>query len=181
MAARYLTRTASDALIILIVTARPVGDAIHGSLWLFAQHTPRADAPIMFAYKRAATFAFKASRSTPASHTLKHTPVHIPHLITPRIYCKAMSTAIVLPQLPEWFEGRLKALYTAKTVQEFDEAFELFVSKHATIRVNGQNIDRDQYKQMIQGEIKTDVGADVTFQGLVTVPPKGSNDSYVSA
>ncbi|KAI0655720.1 hypothetical protein C8Q70DRAFT_936131 [Cubamyces menziesii] len=92
-----------------------------------------------------------------------------------------MSTAIVLPQLPEWFEGRLKALYTAKTVQEFDEAFELFVSKHATIRVNGHDIDRDQYKQMIQGEIKTEVDADVTFQGIVTVPPKGSNDSYTGS
>ncbi|KAI0334295.1 hypothetical protein GY45DRAFT_1243078 [Cubamyces sp. BRFM 1775] len=92
-----------------------------------------------------------------------------------------MSTAIVLPQLPQWFEGRLSALYKAKTVEEFDEAFESFVSEHATIRVNGQNVDRDQYKRMIQGEIKTEVDADVTFQGIVTVPPKGSNDSYTGS
>ncbi|KAH9886930.1 hypothetical protein C8Q73DRAFT_812762 [Cubamyces lactineus] len=80
-----------------------------------------------------------------------------------------MSTAIVLPQLPQWFEGRVQAIYKAKTVEEFDEAFDLFVSEHATIRVNGHNIDRDQYKQMIQGEIKSDVSADVTFQGIVTI------------
>ena len=36
--------------------------------------------------------------------------------------------------------------------------------------MNGKSISRDAYKKMVQGEITDDVGAQVTFNGVVSVP-----------
>ncbi|CDO69935.1 hypothetical protein BN946_scf184836.g9 [Trametes cinnabarina] len=88
-----------------------------------------------------------------------------------------MSTAIVLPQLPEWVQQHVKALYSAKTAETFNQAFDSFISQQASIRVNGQNVERDEYKKMIQGEITGDVGSDVTFNSVVSVPAKGGVDT----
>ena len=81
-----------------------------------------------------------------------------------------MSVQIVLPNLQDWVEERVKAIYTAKNAEDFDGAFDAFVAKDVTIKVNGKSMSRDAYKKMVQGQITADVGADVTFNGIVSVP-----------
>ncbi|TFK80789.1 hypothetical protein K466DRAFT_503282 [Polyporus arcularius HHB13444] len=81
-----------------------------------------------------------------------------------------MSSNIVLPDLPNWVEQRITALYSAKTADAFSSAFDAFISQDASIKVNGKPTSRDEYKQMIQGEITGDVGAQVTFNGIASVP-----------
>ncbi|TBU24858.1 hypothetical protein BD311DRAFT_780700 [Dichomitus squalens] len=81
-----------------------------------------------------------------------------------------MSAQIVLPNLQDWVEQRIKAVYTAKTTEDFDSAFDAFVAKDVTVKVNGKSMSRDEYKKMVQGEITGDAGAQVTFNGIVSVP-----------
>ncbi|KAI1795406.1 hypothetical protein LXA43DRAFT_41125 [Ganoderma leucocontextum] len=81
-----------------------------------------------------------------------------------------MPTDIVLPNLPNWVQQRVNTLYGAKTTEEFDDAFDAFIAQDVTIKVNGKPISRDEYKTMVQGEITGDVGAQVTFNGVVSVP-----------
>ncbi|PIL26224.1 hypothetical protein GSI_11979 [Ganoderma sinense ZZ0214-1] len=81
-----------------------------------------------------------------------------------------MSVNIVLPNLPNWVQQRINTLYGAKTAEEFDDAFDAFIAQEVTIKVNGKPISRDAYKKMIRGEITGDVGAQVTFNGVVSVP-----------
>ena len=81
-----------------------------------------------------------------------------------------MSANIVLPDLPHWVQQRVTALYSAKTAEAFDSAFDAFIAKDVSIKVNGKDISRAQYKQMVQGEITGDVGAQVSFNGVVSVP-----------
>ncbi len=81
-----------------------------------------------------------------------------------------MSVNIVLPNLPNWVQQRVNTLYGAKTTEEFDAAFDAFIAKDVTIKVNGKSVSRDDYKTMVQGEITGDVGAQVTFNGVVSVP-----------
>ena len=86
-----------------------------------------------------------------------------------------MSVNIVLPDLPNWVQQRINTLYGAKTTEEFDDAFDAFIAKEVTIKVNGKSISRDEYKKMVQGEISTDVGAQVTFNGIVSVPSESKD------
>ncbi|KAI9061897.1 hypothetical protein FKP32DRAFT_1575034 [Trametes sanguinea] len=88
-----------------------------------------------------------------------------------------MSTAIVLPQLPDWVQQHVKALYAAKTPEAFGQAFDSFISEKATIRFNGKDVSRDEYKKMIQGEITGDVGSEVTFNDTVSVPAEGGAET----
>ncbi|KAI0705970.1 hypothetical protein C8T65DRAFT_577417 [Cerioporus squamosus] len=81
-----------------------------------------------------------------------------------------MSSNIVLPDLPNWVQQRVTALYSAKTAEDFSAAFDAFISQNVSIKVNGKPTSRAQYKQMIQGEITEDVGAQVSFNGIVSVP-----------
>ena len=81
-----------------------------------------------------------------------------------------MSVQIVLPNLQDWVEERVKAIYTAKNAEDFDGAFDAFVAKDVTIKVNGKSMSRDAYKKMVQGQIAVDEGAEVTFNGIVSVP-----------
>ena len=81
-----------------------------------------------------------------------------------------MPTDIVLPNLPNWFQQHINTLYSAKTAQEFDDAFDAFIAQEVSIKVNGKATSRDEYKQMVQGQITGDVGAQVTFNGVVSVP-----------
>ncbi|EJF60234.1 hypothetical protein DICSQDRAFT_19491, partial [Dichomitus squalens LYAD-421 SS1] len=67
-----------------------------------------------------------------------------------------------------WVEQRIKAVYTAKTTEDFDSAFDAFVAKDVTVKVNGKSMSRDEYKKMVQGEITGDAGAQVTFNGIVS-------------
>ncbi|KAM5537312.1 hypothetical protein V8D89_009042 [Ganoderma adspersum] len=86
-----------------------------------------------------------------------------------------MSVNIVLPDLPNWVQQRINTLYGAKTTEEFDDAFDAFIAKEVSIKVNGKSISRDDYKKMVQGEISTDVGAQVTFNGIVSVPSESKD------
>ncbi|KAI0819818.1 hypothetical protein BC628DRAFT_1423461 [Trametes gibbosa] len=88
-----------------------------------------------------------------------------------------MSSAIVLPSLPNWVQQRVSALYGAKSVDAFNSAFDLFVSEHATIRVNGNEMTRAEYKSLLQGQTSADTSAGisgtVTFGDVVSVPADG--------
>ncbi|KAI0351236.1 hypothetical protein OH77DRAFT_1411417 [Trametes cingulata] len=88
-----------------------------------------------------------------------------------------MSSAIVLPNLPNWAEQHIQAIYAAKSTEDFDSAFDGFVSKHATIRVNGKSISRDAYKKLLQGETSADtsegISGTVKFDSIVSVPAEG--------
>ncbi|KAI0669033.1 hypothetical protein C8Q78DRAFT_1080891 [Trametes maxima] len=83
-----------------------------------------------------------------------------------------MSVAIVLPDLPTWVQQHITTLYSATTPEQFNQAFDAFVSEHATIRVNGKHLSRAQYKKLLFGEERqgTDTSANVTFNGVVSVP-----------
>ncbi|KAK6977044.1 hypothetical protein R3P38DRAFT_3126281 [Favolaschia claudopus] len=83
-----------------------------------------------------------------------------------------MSTVsnIVLPPLKTWAEQHLSSIIKAPTKPAFDSAFDAFLSKHATITVNGKHISRDEYQKQLQGEGFEEVSADVQFTGAVEVP-----------
>src|SRR5882762_7767573 len=81
--------------------------------------------------------------------------------------------AIVLPPITAWAKGHLASILTATTTTDFNSAFDAFLSKHATITVNGQHVSRDQYKQQLLGE--STVGnlkqsTSIEFNGVVEVP-----------
>ncbi|KAL7278459.1 hypothetical protein ACG7TL_007457 [Trametes sanguinea] len=136
--------------------------------------------PAMFAlpaYKRAALLALQAAKPSPASLSRRYTHICLPHPANIHAQRAAMSTAIVLPQLPDWVEQHVKALYAAKTAESFDQAFDSFISEKATIRLNGKDMSRDEYKKMIQGEITGDVGSEVTFNDIVSVPAEGGAET----
>ncbi|KAJ7157874.1 hypothetical protein C8R43DRAFT_882763 [Mycena crocata] len=81
-----------------------------------------------------------------------------------------MSTNIVLPPLRAWAEQHLSSIIKATTQTTFNAAFDSFLSKHATITVNGKNVSRDDYKKQLQGEGFDEAGATVSFSGAVEVP-----------
>ncbi|KAI0705977.1 hypothetical protein C8T65DRAFT_577422 [Cerioporus squamosus] len=80
-----------------------------------------------------------------------------------------MSQPIIL-LLPDWVQQHITTLYSAKTADDFDTAFDAFISHKVSIKVNGKPMSRDQYKKLIKGEITNDVSADVAFNGVVSVP-----------
>ena len=114
---------------------------------------------------------YKSSAASLPSPTIFPVPFTFHHH-TP---LSAMSVNIVLPDLPNWVQQRINTLYGAKTTEEFDDAFDAFIAKEVTIKVNGKLISRDEYKKMVQGEISTDVGAQVTFNGIVSVPSESKD------
>ena len=79
-----------------------------------------------------------------------------------------MSQPLILA-LPNWVEQRITDIYKAKNADDFNTAFDAFVSHHVHIKVNGKPMSREQYKTLIMGEIKNDDGADISFNGIVTV------------
>ncbi|KAK7029887.1 hypothetical protein R3P38DRAFT_2932197 [Favolaschia claudopus] len=83
-----------------------------------------------------------------------------------------MSTVsnLVLPPLKTWAEQHLSSIIKATTKPAFDSAFDAFLSKHATITVNGKRVSRDEYQNQLQGEGFEEVNADVQFTGAVEVP-----------
>jgi hypothetical protein len=86
-----------------------------------------------------------------------------------------MSVNIVLPPLRSWAEQHLSSIIKATTQTAFDSAFEAFLSKHATITVNGKNVSRDEYKKQLRGEGFDEAGAIVQFGGAVEVPSENNS------
>lgn len=127
------------------------------------------------AYKRAATLIrFSRNPNFAESHPTILKPCYTPCRSQPYTLThpslSTMASNIVLPDLPTWVQRRITTLYSAKSADDFGGAFDAFVSENAKITVNGKSVSRDEYKKMIQGEIIADAGAEVTFNGLVSVP-----------
>ena len=75
----------------------------------------------------------------------------------------------VLLTLDSWVQQHVTTVYSAKTADDFNTAFDAFISQNVIIKVNGKPMSREQYKTLIMGEIKNDDGADISFNGIVTV------------
>ncbi|KAJ7725303.1 hypothetical protein DFH07DRAFT_854181 [Mycena maculata] len=86
-----------------------------------------------------------------------------------------MAANIVLPPLRTWAEQHLSAIIKATSQAAFESAFDGFLSKNATVTVNGKHVSREQYKQQLQGEGFDEAGAFVTFGGAVEVPADQTN------
>ena len=121
---------------------------------------------VLCAYKRAPSLVLRPHKILPSPALAHHRLFHS----TPHYRLNTMSVNIVLPDLPNFVQGRITALYTAKTPAEFDSAFDAFVAEDARITLNGKHISRANYKKTIMGEIANDVSANVQFQGVVSVP-----------
>ena len=89
--------------------------------------------------------------------------------------------SIVLPNNSAWIQQRLTTLYQASTQDDFNDAFDAFISKKATsFTLNGQKLSRDQYKQKIQDERVLERQAILFFNGVVDSAPlnaKGGDDA----
>ncbi|KAJ7448437.1 hypothetical protein B0H11DRAFT_2080853 [Mycena galericulata] len=81
-----------------------------------------------------------------------------------------MSVNIVLPPLKTWAQQHLSSIIKATAPAALDSAFDAFLSKHATITVNGKRLSHDEYKKQLQGQGFDEAGAIVTFSGAVEVP-----------
>ncbi|KAJ7662916.1 hypothetical protein B0H17DRAFT_952936 [Mycena rosella] len=92
-----------------------------------------------------------------------------------------MTANIVLPPLKTWAEQHLSSIIKATTQTMFDSAFDAFLSKNATVTVNGKHISRDEYKKQLQGEGFDEAGATVTFGGAVEVPADQSSPIQAGA
>ncbi|KAH9856153.1 hypothetical protein C2E23DRAFT_882269 [Lenzites betulinus] len=92
-----------------------------------------------------------------------------------------MSSNIVLPDLQNFVEGRISAIYAAKTAEDFESAFDDFVSQHASIHVNGKQMSRAEYKALLQGQTAADTSAgisgSVTFSDVDAIPVEGNVDA----
>ncbi|KAI0632687.1 hypothetical protein C8Q77DRAFT_837556 [Trametes polyzona] len=134
------------------------------------------------AYKSVATLVLCQVPRPQTAYTLGLHP--LPSHICTRAYSTparrltTMSAAIVLPNLPNWVQQRLKAVYGANSMDAFNDAFDLFVSEHAKITVNGKAMSRAQYKALLQGETSADtsegISGIVTVSSVVSVPEDGN-------
>ena len=76
----------------------------------------------------------------------------------------------VLLTLDSWVQQHITTVYSAKTADDFNTAFDAFISQNVVIKVNGKPMSRDQYKKLVMGEITGDFSADISFNGIVSVP-----------
>ena len=91
-----------------------------------------------------------------------------------------MTTAIVLPNLTNWLKQHVTNLYTTTSNDDFDAAFDAFLTKDANITVNGKGVTRDQYKQQLLGQKFEESGAQVNFLATVEVPADENQPVLVS-
>ena len=81
----------------------------------------------------------------------------------------SMAANIVLPQLAQWAQQRLTAIFQATDESTFGDAFDAFVAAQPTsIVVNGQPLSRDAYKAQIWRDKFLEAGAQVKFLGAVS-------------
>jgi hypothetical protein len=94
------------------------------------------------------------------------TAIDVPSLTT-------MSTAVALPRilpLTQWTEDHIRAIIKATNEKDLTSAIDDFLSKNATIVVNGIQISRAEYEKQLQGEKFEETGATISFVGAVEVP-----------
>jgi len=72
--------------------------------------------------------------------------------------------------LPSFVQFGLTAIYEAKTLDDFNSAFDRFFAQNMkSITFNGQKLTRDQYKSKIRGEQPlANAASSVAFGGVVT-------------
>ncbi|KAL5510996.1 hypothetical protein ACEPAG_3715 [Sanghuangporus baumii] len=86
-----------------------------------------------------------------------------------------MSSSTILPprlqSLSDWAKQNLTALITAESNDDFNTAFDQFVSKHVKkIVFNDRELTRDEYKQRLLKERHNLVGATINIRNVVEVP-----------
>lgn len=86
---------------------------------------------------------------------------------------------IVLPPLDTWAKEHLTALITAKTGQDFDQAFDDFIAKNVKVTFNGAPLTRDQYKQQLQGERLLEADATINIENVVIAPQLNTQATQV--
>ena len=74
------------------------------------------------------------------------------------------------PDPATWVQLQIQRIYTAKTVDEFKTAFNSFVGDDVSIKVNGKNMSRDQYKKQLQGERFLERSATVNVLNEIQAP-----------
>ena len=95
-----------------------------------------------------------------------------------------MSLAGLGPALPPndlWFEGCFGAIAAAKSDEDFDKAFDNFVSKSADPFVmNGVKLNRAQFKHLIGQRRGLEKSASMKFLGVVTTAPKSVKETVIA-
>jgi hypothetical protein len=86
-----------------------------------------------------------------------------------------MSVNIVLPTLTQWTKNHVTAIIQAQNKAALEAAVDAFLSKSATINVNGAQITRDAFVQQLSGENFEEAGAQVNFNASVEVQADPSN------
>ena len=86
---------------------------------------------------------------------------------------------IVLPSLLDFVESHLSAIYNAISQDDTTTAVNDFLSKDATIVVNGKNIYPADLINLFQGETASEVAASVNFNASVVVPYDTMNPNTV--
>ncbi|KAH8110376.1 hypothetical protein DFH11DRAFT_1514418 [Phellopilus nigrolimitatus] len=80
------------------------------------------------------------------------------------------TNASAKPDLKEWTRERLSALYTAPTEDAFHASFEsAFAPACAHVRLNGEEVERNEFKSRIMSMRAPMTSADVKWEDLNTV------------
>ncbi|KAJ3512054.1 hypothetical protein NLJ89_g3747 [Agrocybe chaxingu] len=80
-----------------------------------------------------------------------------------------MSTAIVLPTLTQWTKNHITALIQASNNTDLDAALDAFLSKDASLTVNGVQVSRQDFAKQVQIENFDEAGASIAFRASVEV------------
>ncbi|KAG7087413.1 hypothetical protein E1B28_013381 [Marasmius oreades] len=79
-----------------------------------------------------------------------------------------MTSNIVLPPADTWAQRHLSALIQASSQEDFNSAFDLFISHDVKeIILNGDKVTREEYKQKFRSQVFDERAATVTFAGTV--------------
>jgi len=81
-----------------------------------------------------------------------------------------MSDNIILPTLTQWSENHISAIINATKEQDLNNAIDAFLTKNASIVVNGVHISRADFEKQLQIEKFDGAGAAISFVGAVQVP-----------
>lgn len=61
-------------------------------------------------------------------------------------------TEIAIPDLDQWVKQHVTAMYKATTREEFQEAFNDFLTKDANITVNSHHMSREKYMNLLMNQ-----------------------------
>ena len=89
-----------------------------------------------------------------------------------------MTTATV-PSLITYVESHIIAMYNATSETDTSNVIDKFLSKNATIKVNGKNVYRTDLIKELQSDKFLEVGASVKFMGCIAVPANEANPNDV--